>query len=426
MSWENELKPEIKFTSPDGAVFYALWRDNERSRERKLGIFSIPNFDGDIVQDLGSKSTIWPLTVYFSGPFHHKEAESFWEEMSIAKGQWSIIHPTKGFLSLQLISFRESISPVENGNYTEFETSWIEPANQTNFISFEELISSILSTGLNLVEDCQILLAQIRAIAYSAIQAAIQTFNKVTGFMDSTIAELTATDAIIQDSYLSAKSALNNAIGNFSINDPDTEPVGTALAALAVIPVESSTDFNTRFSAYENFITEVLTLSPETTTGDDYNTVLSQEYGLTMGLLSMALIVSDSVFNSRQEIISAIEKLTENFNNSIAAMDAVQDNFSGLSVDFQYYSQSTIYTSLAALFSNALSYLLTQFYNLKAEKIITIKKIGGRSPLEITVTEYGSLGENDLNYDLFLASNNLSSNDILLLPYGREVVIYVG
>jgi hypothetical protein len=40
------------------------------------------------------------------------------------------------------------------------------------------------------------------------------------------------------------------------------------------------------------------------------------------------------------------------------------------------------------------------------------------------VTEYGSLGDADANYDLFVRSNNLSGNDILLIPAGREVVIY--
>ena len=43
----------------------------------------------------------------------------------------------------------------------------------------------------------------------------------------------------------------------------------------------------------------------------------------------------------------------------------------------------------------------------------------------ITIDEYGELGDNDINYDLFISSNNLKGNDILLLEAGREVVVYV-
>ena len=63
-------------------------------------------------------------------------------------------------------------------------------------------------------------------------------------------------------------------------------------------------------------------------------------------------------------------------------------------------------------------------YNLKAEKRFTLKK--ARSPLEIAVTEYGELGENDFYYNLFLDSNELTGHEIRLLPAGKEVVVYVG
>lgn len=91
-------------------------------------------------------------------------------------------------------------------------------------------------------------------------------------------------------------------------------------------------------------------------------------------------------------------------------------------IDQQYFAAAQSYTSLVNLYTLALQYLISQFFNLKAEKRFTLKT--PRSPLEITVTEYGSLGDNDIFYNLFIESNKLSGNDILLLPAGREVVIY--
>jgi hypothetical protein len=47
-----------------------------------------------------------------------------------------------------------------------------------------------------------------------------------------------------------------------------------------------------------------------------------------------------------------------------------------------------------------------------------------RAPIEIVITEYGSLGENDAYLDEFISANDLSSYEILMLPAGREVVTY--
>jgi hypothetical protein len=65
-----------------------------------------------------------------------------------------------------------------------------------------------------------------------------------------------------------------------------------------------------------------------------------------------------------------------------------------------------------------MQYLLSQFFNLATEKRFIIKN--RRSPLEVCVTEYGSIDY----YDLFIESNELSGDEILLLNPGREVVIY--
>jgi hypothetical protein len=47
--------------------------------------------------------------------------------------------------------------------------------------------------------------------------------------------------------------------------------------------------------------------------------------------------------------------------------------------------------------------------------------------MEIAMAEYGIPGVpwNDTFYDLFISSNNLIGQDVLWLPAGRQVVIYV-
>jgi hypothetical protein len=74
--------------------------------------------------------------------------------------------------------------------------------------------------------------------------------------------------------------------------------------------------------------------------------------------------------------------------------------------------------------SQALKLLTLTSFDLKTEKRFTLEK--ERSPVEITITEYGEFGENDENLELFINSNNLKADEIYLLPAGKEIVVYVG
>jgi hypothetical protein len=421
MSWESELREEIKLTSPSGSVFYALWRENERSKDKKLGLFDPPKFQGTFAQDLGIKSTTYPLNIFFDGIFHNREAEDFYNACD-EEGQWEVIHPTKGPLILQLISVTEVISPVENGNYTEFATNWLEPANIERLISPEELATSILSQIINGFGDALLVLQQIRTDAYSLIQSVANMINKIAGSNDIFLQELSATSALVTDAYDTAKAAYNNAIANFGIDNPDTNDVGNSIIDMNIAPVAVSTDFVTRFTKYKEMLEDIETFTPVDASEDNKNKLYAQEFGITVPLIVIAQIVITSEFASRVEVISAINNLITLFDKTMMSIEESQTLYSTLDIDFQYFSQTKTYTSLVNIYSLVIRYLLSQFFNLASEKIFTLKK--ARSPIEITVTEYGSLGENDENYDLFLKSNNLSGNDILILPAGREVLIY--
>lgn len=420
MSWKNETKEEIELKSPDGKIYYAKWRKDPRNLEKKLGVFSIPKFDGDIVQDMGIKSTVYPLTIYFDGLFHHFFANLFMQSLS-ETGQWEVVHPVEGPLILQPIKFSENIDSVDE-NVTEFRTEWIEPANVERTVSPDELATKALSTALILTEDATTLLQQLRADAYAVVNATISIFNRVGGFMDNTIQELTATQAILFESYQTAKAAFNSALANYGIGSEPDE-IAESQIDMATIPVEASTNFSERFSYYQTLSEDLFTLVPETTTEEDFNTIVGLEFGVTLSLLAIAQITATSEFNSRSEIISAIENLNTILEDTITAIEAIQENFSDLRIEQQYYSSTATYTTLINLYTLCFRFLIEQFYNLSVEKRITLTR--PRSPLEITVTEYGSLGQDDVFYDLFLNSNELTANEILLLPPGKEIVVYV-
>ena len=423
MTWQNELRESIKLTSPEGSVFEALWVGDERSFERKLGIFSPPSFRGDIVQDLGVKSWQYPLTFYFEGAFHNKEAERFATTAYNETGQWEVVHPTKGALILQLASLSEAILPIETGNYTAFTTQWIEPANQDRLISIEELSSSILRDIQTALEDAQVIFEQSRTGLYEIVQSTINSVDSSAGIFTNTIGVFAQTNAIAQDAFESARVALTSALSNFDIENPDLSDVSAAMIAMALCLSGSTDMFSTVYTIYSDAISGIIGQIPAEISEDDFNTVVGYEFAILLCLIALCQILVEVDFSTRVEIIAIIENLMLVLNTAITALDNAMLQFNDYAITEQYYSLSGQYTAIINLYTKAYNYLLVQFFNAKIEKRITLKK--QRSPIEITVTEYGR--ENfESNYQLFLDSNELSGTDILLLPAGREVVIYEG
>lgn len=216
---------------------------------------------------------------------------------------------------------------------------------------------------------------------------------------------------------------MTSAIEKFGVDDPTPDDIAVAVAEKTVAAISEDTSFSTLYSYYRDLAEELTSVYIDDVGAQGYNNAIAVELALTALLIAIAVIIIASQFSSRSEIVTTIEKTTEIFNNTVAIIEEKQEEFSDLDIDFQYFSQTSTYTTLINLYTQSLQYLFAQFYQLSAEKIITIQK--NRSPIEITVTEYGTLGENDENYNLFLQSNGLTGDEILLLPAGREVVVYV-
>ena len=229
---------------------------------------------------------------------------------------------------------------------------------------------------------------------------------------------------------------ISGAVGNFANLDPKIE--AAVCKKLGLKPAEVSTQViqRDRHAAYinalallgsslEKFATEVRNLQ-RTEIGEMAEGFTKGQKGSSAMPHKKNPITAERITGIARMLrgyaVSAMENITDRFNSTTAALDEIQDTFSGLDIDLQYFSESQSYTSLVNLFTLALQYLISQFFNLKVEKRFTLKV--PRSPIKLTIDEYGEFGDNDFYYNLFLKSNKLSGNHIVLLPAGFEVVVY--
>lgn len=429
MSWKDRTREFIKLTSPDGNEFEAKWRGDRRTVAKKLGIFSYPRLNGQIVQDLGVDSNMYPLTFFFDGTDHDKEANRFFKAAGEV-GQWEVIHPTRGFLGLQLVSVVEEDQPVTSGGITEVTAEWIEPIDPTSLKTSAELLGDIAAQiGLTNLSASNQFVDQLKQQPTAAIAALNNAVESIQIASNTILGPIAAVNSDTNALY----NAVNRGITD-TLNATVLQPLSLAsqLQELTQLPALAVRDVSSRLEAYAALANSIFGSTPTKSDAGGFNEALVQELVLASITCANASVlssgpdntsdVSTGGFNSKSEALDAAQRVTDQYGDILDALDNTQDVFANVDIDEQYISQSQSQSDTRKVTSLGLQYLLSASYNLRVERRFKLDR--PRAPIEITITSYGSLGDNDSNLDLFIDSNRLTGKDVLLLPAGREVVVY--
>lgn len=420
MSYRDRLRTTITLTSPSGVEFNPKWIGNEQTKEKKLGEFSCPNNDGTKTQDLGVKGVVYPLTLYFDGDNHDTDSKLFFDTCD-EKGPWTVIHPVDGELSLQLVSVIRDVQPVSSASITVVTTSWIEPLTETSQVSSAQVASEVDSEALAANFNATIQ-AETNALLeqFSGIIAFGQSINKIVDSAQNIFTTITSTVDDINSQFNAITRSINDALEQIP---PEIAIIAGQVQQLLQLPALVSTDLQTKLDSYSDLASSLFPSLPTGNTSEDKNTVIGLEVGLSAAIVGACQSSISGELTNRSQAIALAEQVQQLFSDITEQLDNIQSNFDDVDIDLQYFSNSQSYNNLAIIVGLTLQYLIDSIVSLKIEKTITLDR--PRSPIEITVTEYGNLGDNDELLDFFIQTNALTGNDIRLLPAGREVLLYV-
>jgi hypothetical protein len=421
MSYRDRLRPNITLTSPDGNVFEALWRGSDRAQEKKLGIFNFPKVDGSIVQDLGVSSATYPMTIIFEGSDNDLESDRFFESLK-ESGVWQVVHPVHGLKMLQPLSFTPADQPVTSGNVTEIDTEWIEPIQLDAAPSAPELQAATAAQikEVNSVSSDQFDQSTFTdtAAENGASKSAIES---IVASVESHLEVLSDQSATIRAEMEAIKRDINEVLAVIPL---DAISLAGQIQELIQLPARAVEDVQARLDAYEAFADEIsLSLTPEASRTEDYNTVAAQELALTAVFGAVADISTTGDLISRPQAVQAIGANLELFSDATDTLDTTQEAFEDEFIDVQYFSQSQSYPDSSKLIALTVAYLLRSSFDLKAEKRFVLTR--ARNFVIVAIEEYGELGEDDSNLDLFIDSNRLEGDEYMIISKGRELVVYV-
>ncbi len=415
MSWQDRVKEQITLTSPLGDVFNAKWAGNNRSVSKKLGIFNAPNVNGSIVQDLDSEADRWPLTLYFDGEDHDKDAEKFATSLK-QSGTWQVVHPTKGLKRLQLIGWTEYIQPVEEGNYTRFDTEWIEPLIPGVVVSASQLSKEVENSTLlsNLSAASQFVsntvqntVGEIRSIAVAAsrVLTSVRTTLRAIENFEIVPAEFEALDQGIESTIASSPI--------------DTSLLAGQIQNLVQLFAPTATSSTDGVSGYNEFLNSMSGERPIDPTVQGSNQVAIQELVLSAANAAVANALLVGGEKTRREAVVNAESMINYFKSVTDTLDITQELYKNEDIDQQYFSQSESYYDSLNLATVAAAYKLQASFDLAIEKRFTLDR--AKPPIRVTIEEY----EDVEMLDEFIEINELVGDKIYLLPAGEEVVVYV-
>lgn len=419
-SWATRTKPEITFTSPSGQFFRALWRANSITTEKKLGIFEFPRFNGTVVQDLGLKGRQFPLTFYFEGENADLEAQRF-EKALADEGVWSINHPTRGPLVLQPATFSVMEDPTESGNVWVCDTNWIESTDQKGPASPPELAASAMSqvAKVNAISGQQFarVVTLTKPSDLVALRAAIST---VVTAVSQFIGDISKAVAEIEAAITSIKQGIDDVL-----NAVIVQPLALAgqIQQLVQLPSQIAMSVGSKIDTYVKIATAIFAVVPGSPTASGRNVAAVADLTYTAIFGALTGVGTSGVYISRAAAIQTAEFMSNQFVEVTNHLDEIQEMYSENLITTQYFSQSESFSASARMMYTVIAYLLSISFNLPVEKRITLDR--PRAPIEITITEYGGLGPADSLFDFFITTNHLKGNEILSLPAGRQVVVYV-
>ncbi len=405
MSWQERLR-EAAYTSPSGTRLTFDYEQTSEEFDQLGGPFNFADAVGTYVQPLGRSGRRYPLRVIVWGDDYDTIATG-WMAALAEQGQGLLEHPVYGRLDVVPVgTIRRRDDLVVRANQAIIEVEFFETIGLVYPTSSAEAIGEInalveaagAAQAAQLAEAGVLDTATDRADFLSRYNAALDQVESQLGVVTEQVEEA-------QRQFDAIGKSINRGI-DVLIKDPLTLAFQTQ--QLINTPARMLGQISGRLDAYGNLFNSLLGPTVERDT-QLYNTDLYVS-GLTT---ATALSLSTTEYTRRPDAILAAEEilkqgdaLAEWRDVNYIALDQIDTGGSWQA------TQELIATTAGALV--ALSFGLAQ------ERRIVLGS--ARAIVDLSFELYGTV---DSKLDELINDNELSGDEIIELPQGKEVLYYV-
>lgn len=406
MSWEDRLQ-EAAYTSPSGIRITFDYEDVSLEFDKKGTAFEFADANNTFVQQTGNTSRRYPLRCFFWGENYDTDSDKFLKALE-EEGVGKLEHPIYGTVdTVPFGRIRRRDDLKTSGNQAIFEiTFWntisiIYPSSQADagsmvISSLEEYTAVTAENFVNVTD----LSTESKKADFKGRYSVI--LDKAKSGLDN-VANSTAD---VKKEFNAINDSINNSLDTL-VNDPVT--LASQTMQLIQSPSRAITSFSGKLDSYQNLINSVINGRSSVNKNDYASQRLYADTYVT-GSINSAI---NNEFETKTEALQAAEFLLNQFEDVTNWSDEQLENLGEIDTGESYQKlQETI--ALTA------GFLVEISFSLKQEKSIILDR--NRTIVDLSAEIYGSV---DDQLDFLINSNNLTGDEILELPRGKEILYYV-
>lgn len=451
MAWNEEIK-EAAYTSPSGKRQSFIFETVSRETDLKTAAYTFPEMDGQEIQSLGVGGRRFPFTCIFSGKDCLKEADAF-EELLKERGAGILEHPTYGQVNVVPTgTIKRSDDLVSKLNESTIEITFAETLTlkklpESSVLGSDQIEEALVSFDDAAAEEFASLIEgdnitdQLQLNSVADVQKK-SVFKDMNSFVDS-IGE--AADGIRQK-IKDAQATINQLTKKADTLVNNSASFARAMIQLARFPSKVICSAMQKVTGYMTMITSIVNNAKKDPVG--INAIKNQFAVTNVAWAGMLAAFSSGVsltaeeqkganvpttggndgssgggafsesetgaMKSRAEVMEIVEQIEEAFVSYKEYCDKIIATNSFVDCSDTYEKLLDV-----VIFSEKL--LIENSFSLPTVKIIKLDR--DRQIIELLSELYGADGFNRM--DEFINDNDLTADEIVCIPMGREVRYYV-
>lgn len=414
MAWNDRII-KATYTSPNGNTLEFDYEDVGREFDKRTTPYSFPDSAGTYVQDMGVTDKRYPLRMFFWGDDHDLQAAAF-EEILSEQGHGTLNHPMYGIVTVVpfgTISRRDDLKTASNQSVIEV-TFW-ETIPLVFSFGEEDDLSGVVITALDEYNEAKAAeFARLAELGTEVERTSIKgTFDSLLKKVKTGLNAIADTQESVRKQFNAINDSINNGIDTI-IGEPITLAFQTTL--LIQSPARAITSISAKLKAYKDLASSivagngaVVTRGYGTDSGNKFQVRDIHASGYVTGSILSAV---NHEFSTKREALEAAESIITQFDELNVWRES---NYLALSLN----DDGESYQKLLSAVGYATGYLVQLSFSLKQEYSVVLQS--DRSIVDLCSELYGGIDE----LDFFVSSNDLSGDEILEIPRGREIVYYV-
>jgi hypothetical protein len=407
MSWLERINSEFIIKCGDGREYQPLWMNAVKSYEFNVSEFEFINQRGAKVVREEAKARRFNLTLHFEGENVLDISDNF-ERSTYDKRPWTITHPMYGQLTVQPlgINFDNTKFNVTTITCTIVETLLDNfPRTNDDFVDIIEQRANVTNEALaSALESEELSASDLQEIQQQQRGLYNQGKNFATG-LDS-------------ETYFNLFNEANNALFVAQSN-PIQSIIATQRFILA--PANFIQSARTRQNILTRQFIELLNFLPRVLSRSE-KMIFQSNAGTLITAKALATSTPDLNvdFKTGIEVLNYAQILHTDLNTYLTSIESLQTDNGG-ELD-SYIPNYEPIKELIDLVNYTVVNLINIAVNSKTERSIILNY--DTNAIELTHRLYG-LDANDNNLNDLINQNDLSFDELLIIPQNKKIVYYV-